>query len=78
MGAGYVVWDTDASIKFIQPGRSKVTATFTLDEERLEDIRQRAASGEKLLEKFQVDILGEDGALVAIVQKTLYVRKKKG
>ncbi len=76
LGADYVVWDTTAKIKFIQPGRSDVTATFVLTDERLCEIRKKAESGEKLLEKFRVDIVDDDATLVASVMKTLYIRKK--
>jgi len=76
LGWQYIVWDTSAKIKFIQPGRGKVSATFTLDEKRLDEIRQKAALGEKLLERFRADVLDEEGARVAVVTKTLYIKKK--
>ncbi len=78
LGKDYVVWDSSSKIKFIQPGRGKVTANFQLDEERLLGLRAKGASGEKMLEKFRVDIVNEQGSPVARVYKTLYVRKKLG
>ncbi len=76
LGKDYIVWDTAARIKFIQPGRSEVRATFTLDAERLQSIREKAESSEKLLEKFKVRVVDGEGKTVAVVQKTLYIRKK--
>lgn len=76
LGWEYIVWDTSAKIQFINPGRGKVSALFTLDEDRLETIRLKAASGEKLLERFRIDVLDEDGTRVAGVTKTLYIKKK--
>jgi len=76
LGKDYIVWDTAARIKFIQPGRSEVRATFTLDAERLQSIREKAESSEKLLEKFKVRVVDGEGTTVAVVQKTLYIRKK--
>lgn len=76
LGWQYIVWDTSAKIKFIKPGRGMVSALFTLDEDRLDAIRLKAASGEKLLERFRIDVLDEEGARVARVTKTLYIKKK--
>jgi hypothetical protein len=76
LGREYIVWDMAAKIQFIQPGRGKVSALFSIDDQRLEEIRTKAASGEKLLERFRVDVLDENGVRVAGVTKTLYIRKK--
>ncbi len=77
LGKGYVVWDKSASIEFLRPGRGTVTAHFDLTDERLEEIRQATAGGEKYLPTWNVDIIGEDGEMVARVHKVLYVRKKR-
>ena len=77
LGKDYIVWDTAAKIHFMQPGRGKVSALFTVDEKRLEEIRAKAASGEKLQERFRVNVLDEQGERVAAVTKTLYIRKKR-
>ncbi|MGB3209395.1 MAG: DUF4442 domain-containing protein [Desulforhopalus sp.] len=77
LGYDYIVWDTAATIKFVNPGRGKVSALFSLDEQRLDEIRVKAASGEKLVERFRVDVLDEKGARVARVTKTLYIRRKR-
>lgn len=76
LGDDYIVWDSSSKIKFIQPGRGRVTATFALDQVRLDEIREAAASGAKMLEKFRVDIVGANNSPVARVYKTLYIRKK--
>ena len=76
LGKDYVIWDSSAKIKFIQPGRGKVVTTFLLEEERLNTLREASASGEKLLEKFRVDIVDSNNSPVARVYKTIYIRKK--
>ena len=76
LGKDYVVWDSSAKIKFIQPGRGRVTANFVIDEERLTSLRDKGSSGEKMLEKFRVDIVDRTNSPVARVYKTLYIRKK--
>jgi len=73
----YIVWDKAASIKFVRPGRSKVTATFHIPKERVDEIRLAADQEEKVEPLFTVDVLDEKGEVVAHVEKLLYVRKKK-
>lgn len=76
LGERYLVWDQAASIEFVAPGRGRVSATFTLAEDRVAEIRERAAGGEKVLPEFDVEVVDSGGALVARVHKTLYVRLK--
>jgi hypothetical protein len=77
LGPDYVVWDMAARIQYLHPGRGTVTALFTLSDERLEDIRRKAESGEKVTEIFLVDVVDGRGEKVAAVKKTLYIRKKR-
>lgn len=76
LGREYVVWDMAARIQYLKPGRGKVSAVFSLDSERLDDIRQKADSGRKATEIFLVDVIDGQGEKVASVKKTLYIRKK--
>jgi acyl-coenzyme A thioesterase PaaI-like protein len=76
LGERYLVWDRAASIEFLAPGRGAVTARFALSPQRVDEIRAQAASGEKVLPKFDVEVRDSDNALVARVRKTLYVRLK--
>ena len=77
LGTDYIVWDKTASIQFMRPGRGTVTATFHISQERADEIRQAADSGEKIEPTFTVNVLDEQGEVVAHVEKLLYVRKKK-
>ena len=76
LGAGYVVWDKAAAIEFLRPGRGRVTATFHVPPERLEEIRAAADRDGKTEPVLTVDVVGDDGEAVARVTKTLWVRKK--
>jgi hypothetical protein len=77
LGGEYLVWDKSGSIEYVAPGRGTVRARFGLTEQRVADIRAQAASGEKVLPEFQVEVRhAESDALVALVRKTLYVRLK--
>jgi acyl-coenzyme A thioesterase PaaI-like protein len=76
LGKGYIVWDKSADIDFIKPGRGTVYASFALTDELLKDIENNTAEGDKYLPEIPVDIINEQGEIIAKVNKTLYVRKK--
>ncbi|NWO08056.1 MAG: DUF4442 domain-containing protein [Alteromonadaceae bacterium] len=77
LGHDYVVWDKLAHIDFVRPGRGTVSAHFELTDERLEEVRQETADGSKCLPTWDVDVLDDNGELVARIHKVLYVRKKR-
>lgn len=77
LGPGYIVWDKSASIKFVKPGRGTVTADFHVTEELLEKIRTQTAQGEVFLPELTVTVRDADDDIVAMVVKTLYIRRKK-
>jgi acyl-coenzyme A thioesterase PaaI-like protein len=77
LGSDYVVWDKAASIQFLLPGRGKVSATFQIPPERIQEICSEADRTGKTEPTFEVDIVDEQNQVVAHVQKLIYVRKKK-
>lgn len=76
LGPGYIIWDKGASIDFIRPGRTHVHANFVLSKERVQAIKEEAELNERCEPEFVIDILDNQGELVAQVQKKLYVKKK--
>ncbi len=76
LGEDYYVWDKQADIDFIAPGRTQVTAHFHLDDTILQEIHERTADGQKFLPRFTVSILDAEQNLVARVERQIYVRKK--
>jgi hypothetical protein len=54
-----------------------VKAHFRLSKEEIERVRLAAESGKAVYPEYPIEVLGEDGLVVARVLKTLYVRKKK-
>ena len=77
LGRDYIVWDKAGTVRFLKPAKGTVTARFTLDPAEVEKARAATAGGEKYEPKFKVDIVDADGVVVADVEKTLYIRKKK-
>ena len=76
LGPDYIVWDKAARIKFVSPGHGTVKAVFQIPQERVNEIRAAADRGEKIEPTFSVDVLGEQGQVIAHVEKLLYVRRK--
>lgn len=77
LGPGYVVWDKAAEIEYVAPGRGDVFVAFELDEGRVEEIRRATADGAKALPWFDCVVRAEDGSVVALVRKQLYVRRRR-
>ena len=77
LGREYIVWDKAGTVRFLKPAKGTVTARFTLDPAEVDKAREATAGGEKYEPKFRVDIVDAEGVVVADVEKTLYIRKKK-
>jgi acyl-coenzyme A thioesterase PaaI-like protein len=77
LGPEYIVWDKAASIDFKRPGKGRVSATFRIERARVSEIKRLADTHGKTEPEFRVDVLDEEGKLVAQVDKRVYVRKKK-
>ncbi|MBA4284368.1 MAG: tetrameric acyl-CoA thioesterase [Xanthomonadaceae bacterium] len=76
LGSGYLVWDKAAKIEFVRPGKGTVRARFRISEADIQAARDATATGGKYLPVFHVDVLDAGGAVVAKVEKELYVRRK--
>lgn len=77
LGRDYLVWDKAGEIEFVAPGRTDVIAEFALHDSVVDEVRQAAAGGDKVLRWFETEIRDVEGALVARVRKQLYVRRKR-
>jgi acyl-coenzyme A thioesterase PaaI-like protein len=77
LGPEYVVWDKAGTVRFLKPARGTVTARFTLPEERVAEAVHATQDGRKHEPVFKVEIVDPQGVVVADVEKTLYIRRKK-
>ncbi len=77
LGKDYVVWDKSANIDFIKPGIGTVMAKFVITNDQIKNILENTASGQKYFQELEVKVTDENGALIALVKKMLYIRKKK-
>ena len=76
LGPEYIVWDKAALIRFKRPGLGTVTARFTLTQAQLDEVRTVLATQPKYEPVYQVQVVDEQGVVVAEVDKTLHIRKK--
>ncbi|MFK7926193.1 MAG: DUF4442 domain-containing protein [Bacteroidia bacterium] len=77
LGEDFIVWDKAAKIEFVSPGRGTVRAVFEISAERLEEIRADVLLQGKNTYWFKASVLGEDGKVVAEIDKEVYVRVKR-
>lgn len=76
LGPDYVVWDKEGEINYVKPGKGRVYADFTLNNEQLDAIKQALNENNgKTLPIFHTQIYDESQQIIATVKKTLYVKR---
>ncbi|KGN36158.1 translation elongation factor P (EF-P) [Knoellia subterranea KCTC 19937] len=77
LGDDYIVWDQAAEVRFVRPGRGRLHLTVEVTDAFLDELREAAKDGDKVLRWVESDVLDDDGEVVAQVRRQLYVRLKK-
>ncbi|MFO1415109.1 MAG: DUF4442 domain-containing protein [Burkholderiales bacterium] len=77
LGPEYVVWDKAGSIEYRKPARGTVVARFRLPAAAIARARKATAGGDKAEPVFRIRVVDGDGATVAEVAKTLYIRRRQ-
>lgn len=77
LGKDYVVWDKSTGIEFVAPGRGTVRSVIRITDQELQTIRANTADGNSYLPEFNLQIVDEEDRIVARLNKTVYVRKKR-
>lgn len=77
LGKDYIIWDKAAHIEFLSPGTGTVSAQFRLTRKQIGQVQLAAENGRAICPEYTVEVLDEEGKVVAKVLKTLYVKKKK-
>lgn len=77
LGPSYIVWDKSASIRYLKPGKTKLIAEFKLSDEQIKEVKSLVDREGKIDHQLSIDIFDEEGVRVAVVDKTLYIRKKQ-
>lgn len=77
LGRGFTVWDKAATIRFKKPGIGTIRAVYEIAPERIEEIRAKLQTQDKLDEEFIAVITDKNGDVVAEVQKTVHIQRKE-
>lgn len=77
LGPDYIVWDKSARIDFRRPGTGCVRAIVRVDDDALAAILRETQHGAAYHHEFEFDILDERDQVVAVVHKTLHVRRRR-
>lgn len=76
LGRGYIVWDKASTIRFVKPGKGKVTCVFEITDAILEQLKAEADTHGKTEMVLPLQITDEKGEVVSELEKTIYVRRK--
>ena len=78
LGPDYMVWDKKGSIEYVKAVRTEVSAEFRLTDDRIREIVEKTKAGEPHHAHFSVEVTDSGGEVVARVERTVYIRRKKG
>ncbi|NBR13291.1 MAG: DUF4442 domain-containing protein [Flavobacteriales bacterium] len=77
LGKNYVVWDKDASVKFIKPIKNTVYARFLITDELLHEIKETIEKNQKGNFVLSTQFEDANGTVFALVEKTIYIADKE-
>jgi acyl-coenzyme A thioesterase PaaI-like protein len=77
LGRGYVVWDKAASIRFVRPGRTTLSARFLLDGGELDAVRAALEHQPSIDRTYRVELVDREGVVHATAEKLIYVRRRR-
>jgi acyl-coenzyme A thioesterase PaaI-like protein len=77
LGPEYIVWDKAARIRFKKPGRETLFAEFTLAPGEIDEIRSLAGTERSIDRVYNVELKDKLGAVHAVIEKTIYISKKR-
>jgi acyl-coenzyme A thioesterase PaaI-like protein len=77
LGRSYTVSLTEATVRYLKPGRSRLTAEFTLDDDQVQTLRREADAAGMTTAVFRVAVRDRGGEIVAEVVQTLHIRVRR-
>lgn len=77
LGKNYIIWDKSAAIRFKVATKLPVYARFELSPERIQQLRSELEQHPKIEPTFCIPITDQQGKTIAIVERTLHIRKKE-
>jgi hypothetical protein len=77
LGPDYIVWDKAASITYKKPGKDTLYAHFYLSEDEISAIRTALITEPSVERLYRINLVDRNGVVHAVVEKTMYIRKKE-
>jgi acyl-coenzyme A thioesterase PaaI-like protein len=77
LGKDYIVWDKSANIKFKRPGKETLFAKFVITPAEISEIKTELEETKSVDKIYTIELKDEKGKVHAIIEKTLYLAKKK-
>lgn len=77
LGNEYVVWDKSTNIRFKRPGKETLFAEFKVTQDELDEIRSLLEANRSIDRIYNIELKNKDGKTHAIIEKTIYIGKKK-
>jgi hypothetical protein len=76
LGKNYSVWDKSALIHYLKPGKTDVSAEFTITQEDISSIIAALNVQDKIEWKRTIDVLDTKSEIIARVEKTISIKKR--
>jgi acyl-coenzyme A thioesterase PaaI-like protein len=77
LGNDYVIWDKAASIRYLKPGKTDVTAEFILTDEDLKNIHDTVKEHGRMIWNRTIEIKDKNQEIIAEVEKVLSIKKRE-
>ncbi|HQU83087.1 MAG TPA: DUF4442 domain-containing protein [Pyrinomonadaceae bacterium] len=77
LGRDYIVWDKAAKIRFKRPGKETLFADFLLSENELDEIKNLLETSKSIDRVYNVELKNKEGKTHCVIEKTLYIAKKR-
>jgi acyl-coenzyme A thioesterase PaaI-like protein len=75
LGPAYTVWDKAATIRFLRPGRSTLSARFLIEEEEIATIKRLLETAPSIDRVYRIELSDSAGVVHAAVEKTIYIKR---
>jgi len=77
LGPQYRVWDKEAKIEFLRPGRSTLEARFVVLKSDTDAIVEALGAGSKMDKTYYVDLTSPAGEIHAHFEKILHIHRRE-
>jgi acyl-coenzyme A thioesterase PaaI-like protein len=77
LGKNYLVWDKSTNIRFKRPGKETLFAKFLITPEEIGEIKAQLEETKSIDKIYKIELKNKEGKVHAIIEKTLYLSKKR-